>query len=430
MTPPLGSGFTTGSDADHALASSLVSRREPTLVHHGRAGRKTVRALINCLAGATLSQYFLSSFWVVGWTQRLMQRRVLLTWWLRSPVRAGDVSFERFTQLDAATAGQAAWPSWSFGSQTVDAEPFGRWQRWTGAAQANLKLGLQTAFNTWVVTGPGCFLWAAGWYAGWQNSFNKGYENAGYGPATFFVGMFLFSAAMLHVPLALARQASTGDWRRFYDFRVVWTLLCRHWLAGLGLTLLWTGAAALAVLVKTLPQFLAGYGPRLMELSPDAALRIASRFYWLAALVLFPLYAGIRIAAAHVYARALVESFQAGRIGEDSLSENEWQALRRLGLLVPRKQPRRRRWIVRLVAWLATRTGRVAAVAAVLSLWFILSFVNASGEFLAKTDFGRGWWNQPMVHLPWFNYTPRSLREAAKAESRVQPSAEFSNAPR
>ena len=137
MTPPLRSRFTAGSDADQDSPASLVAGRGPTLVRPRRTGPRAVWALINWIAGATLSQYFLSSFWVVGWTQRLMQRRVMRTWRLRSPLRVGDVSFERFTQLDAATAGQAAWPRWSIGSQTIGAGRSGWWQRWMGAWQTN-----------------------------------------------------------------------------------------------------------------------------------------------------------------------------------------------------------------------------------------------------------------------------------------------------
>ena len=206
-----------------------------------------------------------------------------------------------------------------------------------------------------------------------------------------------------------------GAGRRFYDFHLVWTLLCRHWILGLGLLSLWVGAAVFAVGLKTFPQFAAGFGTHFADLSPRAILRLAGRFYWLTALVLFPLYVIIRLAAAHVYARILLESFQAGAIGEEVLAENEWQALRRLGLLGPRvARPKRQLWL-RLAAWLATRTGRFAAVIVGLSLWFSLSFVNAAGEFIATTDFGRGWWNQPMIQLPWFDYTPGRLREAARS---------------
>ena len=53
----------------------------------------------------------------------------------------------------------------------------------------NLTIGAQAIFNTWVLTMPGCVLMLFSWYAGWHNSFNKGYEQAVVGPLTGFGGI-------------------------------------------------------------------------------------------------------------------------------------------------------------------------------------------------------------------------------------------------
>jgi len=351
---------------------------------------------------------------VVGWTLRLMQRGVLKTWWRLSPLPAGDVSFEQFLLLDPSTAALASWPNWCLGQTNPEGGLARRlWIRCTGSLWLNVRKGVQAMFNTWVVTLPAGFLWASGWYFGWQNSFNKGYENAPYGPVTFILGMLWFSVAMIHVPLGLARQASTGDWRRFYDFRILWCLSRRRWLATLALAGAWAGATALAILLKTGPQYFAGYGPHFADVTDVEAFQIARRFYWVSAWVLFPLYVGIRLLAARIYARGLVEAYQLGVLGEDAFAENEWHALRRLGLLTPRHRPRRH-ILVRVAAWLATRSGRLVAVSTVFGIWFALSFFNLVGEFFARTEYSRGWWNQSMIHLPWFDYTPQHLREAAR----------------
>jgi len=268
------------------------------------------------------------------------------------------------------------------------------------------------AFNTAVLTLPGCLLWSFSWFAGWQNSFNKGYEHAWFGPTLFILGMLLFTAAMAYVPWAQARQASTQDWRRFYDFRLVWRFIRRHWLASVGLALAWAGASGVVLIVKLLPA-VAQYVPYLADLPASEAVQVSHRFFALMALGLFPLFVGLRLLAARVYANALCSAYQAGVVTEDDLGEVEWHALRRLELLTPRPVPPRQGF-VRLARWLATRTGQITAGAAVFVIWFGLSFLVIVSEFFSKSELGRGWWNQPMIQLPWFDYTPNRLREAAQ----------------
>ncbi len=393
--------------------------------------------------GSLLSTFFLGSFAVIGWTARAARREALKTWWRRSPHRAAGGRFEDFAAGDAATAEFARWPNWILGarpcgtglqpvlhppSEAAAAGPEARasrkpalFHRLLGGLVANVRLGVQIAFNTWVFTLPGCLLWAVAWYAGWQNSFNKGYEHAWFGPSVFILGMLLFSAAMLYVPLAQARQACTGAWRRFYDFRVVWRLIRRRWLAALGVAFAWAFVSGLVLLVKVAP-FLAQYDPKLMDLTPAAALEVSRNFFALAALFLFPAFVALRLLAARVYANGLRDAWQAGALGEDALGEAEWHALRRLGLLTPRPAPERV-WFVRLAAWLATRAGQVTAAAVVFAGWFVLSFFVAVSEFINKTEHGRGWWNQPMIQLPWFDYTPGRLRAAARQENAPEMTA-------
>lgn len=369
--------------------------------------------------GSVLSTFFVGSFAVVGWTARAARREALKTWWRRSPQRAAGGRFEDFAVADPATAEFARWPNWILGAPAAGPaagtppKPR-RLHRLLGGLVANVKLGVPVAFNTWVLTLPGGLLWAVAWYAGWQNSFNKGYEHAWFGPTIFLLGMLLFSAAMLYVPLAQARQASTGDWRRFYDFRVVWRLVRRRWLAMLGVAFAWAFVSGIVLIVKLAP-FLAQYDPKLTDLTPSAALKVSQHFFAFAALFLFPAFVALRLLAARVYAEGLRDAYQAGAVGEDALGEAEWHALRRLGLLTPQPAPERV-WFVRLAAWLATRAGQVTAAAVVFAGWFVLSFFVTVSEFINKTEHGRGWWNQPMIQLPWFDYTPGRLRAAARQE--------------
>lgn len=367
------------------------------------------------VVGSLLSTFLVLSVVVVGWTARAARRETLKTWWRRSPVRTRGVSFRSFTEAQAATSEFSNWPNWLLGPrpEPESRSVRNRLQRIGGGLARNLRVGVPMAFNTAVLTLPAGLLWSVAWFAGWQNSFNKGYEHAWFGPTIFILGMLLFTATMAYLPWAQARQASTADWRRFYDFRLLGRLIRKHWLASVGLALVWAAACGAVLLVKLMPP-LAQYIPQLADLGAPEALEVSHRFFALMALGLFPLYVAIRLLAARIYAQALCTAYQTGGITEEELGEAEWHALRRLELLTPQPRPERK-WFLRLARWLATRTGQISAAAALFLIWFGLSFLVVVSEFVAKTELGRGWWNQPMIQLPWFDYTPNRLREAAKA---------------
>jgi hypothetical protein len=40
-----------------------------------------------------------------------------------------------------------------------------------------------------------------------------------------WIGILLFLLVMLYLPMALTRQAVTGEWRSFYQFGTVWTII-------------------------------------------------------------------------------------------------------------------------------------------------------------------------------------------------------------
>lgn len=403
-----------GSPAAPRSSSATGEAAGALPLHAAATGRAILRlgvGLGRWLLGAWLCLVPLFSVLVVGWTARAARREVVRAWWRRSPPRARGVSFEAFVAEDPATCELAGWPTWFAGPRQDEAGPGGRrFQvvRWLGGLGTNARVGAAMILNTWVITLPGCLLWAISWFAGWQNSFNKGYEHAWFGPTIFVLGMLLFPVAMVYLPMAQARQASTGNWRSFYQFRLVWLLVRREWPAGFGVALAWAGACVAVFLVKLAPA-IAQYIPGLLDLPRERQLEVSQRFFAVAALGLFPLYVSLRLLAARMYANALRDAWQRGAITEEDLDEREWQALRRLELLVPTPVPERRR-LVRLAAWLATRAGRITATMAILALWFATSFLFTVSEFIARTGSGRGWWNQPMIQLPWFDYTPRHLR--------------------
>ncbi len=370
------------------------------------------------LFGVLLTQTLLGSILVVGWTWRAAQRAVQKRWWKLSG--ATGACFCDFVQCSSFHRSLGGWPNWILEHNRAWLSA----HRTPGSAKLarigkslvhslwlNLKIGVQAIFNTWVLTMPGCVMMLFSWYAGWHNSFNKGYEQAIVGPVTGFGGIALFIAAMYYVPMAQIRQASTGDWRAFYQFKLVWQLIRKKWLACFALALLYTAFSVPVTILKTVPEFFIQMNPSLADRSPAELLKFAKTYYFYSAFILFAAFVILRIAAARIYAASLLANLQSGALTEESLAENEWETLHRLDLLTVPPQPERH-VLVRTAAWLGTRMGRIVTGFALFLVWF--SFVGQVyiSEFFMKSPNGRGWLNQPLVQLPWFNYIPNSLKQA------------------
>jgi hypothetical protein len=359
--------------------------------------------------GVVLIQSFIGAFVVMGWLWRVSQRFVLRAWWKRSR----KMPWREFMIDDS-------WPNWMLGSR--DSKKLRT--RVFGSLSQNLKTGVHAFFNTAVILGPASALWIFSWYDGWNNSFNKGYEQAAVGPATGFAGVFLFIAAMFYLPMAQMRHAATGDWRKFYQFRLVGTLIRRRWLECLGLAMLISALSLPLMVLKTAPGMFTAMKPDQTEVLPNGfkrmvgsdwenlsrtdALRKLKAYYALCGLYLFPALILMRLVAARIYASSVVDCIQSGVLPEDALNENEWRALNRLDLLQVRPPPKRNRF-VRTIAWVGTKAG--AATVGFAMFWVYFSFVAQVyvGEFLNKHDHALGWWNQPLVQLPYFNYIPSRL---------------------
>lgn len=64
--------------------------------------------------------------------------------------------------------------------------------------------------------------------------------------------------------------------------------------------------------------------------------------------------------------------------------------------------------------------GRATTGVALFLVWFgFVSQIYVS-EFFMKSAAGRGWLNQPLVQLPWFNYIPSRLKTEAQESSSAQ----------
>ncbi|HTL57398.1 MAG TPA: hypothetical protein VL361_17065 [Candidatus Limnocylindrales bacterium] len=367
----------------------------------------------------TFCQGLLGSILVNGWTYRLVQRSTLKFWFSRSARTQGGADLAAFMAGSDFTRQHSNWPNWflhqNFRATLAASSEAGMGTRLWSFVKAlshslweNFRIGLGGILSTWALTLPAGFLWWFGWYDGWNNSFNKGYEQAAVGPVISILGIFWFIAAMLYVPLAQARQAVTGNWRAFFQFRLVWRIARENRFACVALALLYCGLAIPLTVLKTTPMFWPQMNAAWANLSPTQALQALDRYYFWCALVMFPAFVIIRLIAGRIYAWGVLSGVNRGTISLNELSREERETLLRLGLTEMQPKPRRPGWI-RFLAWSTTRAGRIAGSAVLVFLWFAFVAQIYISEFISYHG-ALGWLNQPLVQLPWFHYIPAPLK--------------------
>ncbi|HVY69788.1 MAG TPA: hypothetical protein VHH73_07640 [Verrucomicrobiae bacterium] len=376
------------------------------------------------LLGMLFCQSFLGALAMAGWTQRFARRAVLRQWWSRSDFRKQGGSFAEFVAQDTRTSGHASWPNWIVEQEFPKAargalalgparRGFGLIGALFGSLWSNAREGVQAMLNVWLLTAPGCALMGFGWYDGWNNSFNKGYEQAIVGPLTVFSGMVLLAAAMMYVPLAVARQAATGEWRKFYDFALVRQLIRRARLETAFLALLYFAVAQPVFVLTIALMFFPQMRENIFHIhadAPEQVLPALRRYFFWTAIYFFPAWVFLRWVAARIYGAAVLKAVQTGAISEEALGDAEWQALHRLELLGVQPAPTRH-WLVRWIRWAGTRMGRFVAVSVTVLAWMALIF-----ELFLMTQFfnyrgGLSWVNNSLLQLPWYFDTPTPTRQ-------------------
>ena len=370
------------------------------------------------LLGMVFCQGLLGSVLVVGWTYRLARRMALQLWFRRSGRPQTAEGFVAFLAAGDWRA-LAEWPNW-FWRQDFRGILRSRAEAGMGSQAVaivrglfsslwlNFWTGLSALLCTCALVLPAGILWWFGWYDGWNNSFNKGYEQAAVGPLISVLGIAWFIGVMFYVPLAQARQAVSGHWRGFFDFRFIWRLARANRLACVGLAVLYCALAAPLNILKATPTFWPQMNSALADLPPARALATLNHYYFWCALWMFPAYVALRLVAARIYARAILRGVQAGKILAAELHPFERDALSQLGLLELRPRPQRSRFL-RFVAWSTTRVGRCVAATVMVLLLFAFVAQNYISEFICYHG-ARSWLNQPLVQLPWFHYVPAGLK--------------------
>ncbi|MEK7487168.1 MAG: hypothetical protein AABZ60_22795, partial [Planctomycetota bacterium] len=197
--------------------------------------------LWNLLIGALCCHSMPTAVLVIGWMYRRMQQQIVKFWWTQSPVFQAEVSFEQWVQEHPDFQFLKETPHW-FTQQTLG-DPSANILRRTfrycfHSLGENLRIGIQGVFNLWVLTVPAMAFWFASWHIGWNTSFNKIYEQAPVGVTLGLLGILFFILSLFYVLPAQARQAVTGNWRSYYQFRILWTLIRQK-----GMTCFWIAAA-------------------------------------------------------------------------------------------------------------------------------------------------------------------------------------------
>ena len=401
--------MSTASSTDPALQDSLQeSRRELWSIQGGmRVCSRALGKPLKLFWGMLFMQSFLGAILILGWTNQLIRRCTLKNWWKRRPVQREDESFEEFIREHADLRIPRGWPNWFLTEDSPESPRRGPISR-VGSLKTNFRSGFRTALNTWVVTAAPCALWMFAWYFGWNNSFHKGYELSGIGPLTGLAGVFLFIAVMFYLPLAQVRQAVTGEWRSFYELGFMRKLMRESWLACLCLALLYALLFLPVTVLKTLPGFFSRMNPALLEATPLEVTSILNRYFFWSALLVFPVFVVLRLAAARIYAFSLFRAVRRGTIPEASLGSVERTVLKELDL--PQIEARIPSTMTsRLLGGAGKVVVRTLVTVLTGAVWFSFFGLVFIGQFFTYQG-SIGWLNQPLVQLPWFRYLPFTVR--------------------
>lgn len=359
------------------------------------------------LLGALLTLTPFTAVLVVGWTQRAAARSVARRWHAQAGHRPAD--FPAFARAEEDSAALAVWPRWIMaddaGSLFAAARRAGPFRglgfivrALFGSLWLNAKAGVRALVPVAIVMAPVSALLLFSWWSGWENSFNKGYEQAWVGPTIAFIGIAYFVVAMTLVPLAEMRQAVNNSWRAFFDFAFLRRAAREVRLGLIGLAVLFMTAGFVVAVLKVAPLPLGNAIER-----PADTERLLQQYPLLVAAILFPLYLMLRLAAARVYAKAATRIAAKG--GAETLAARERALIERLALdggAAPKRGA-----LARVAAGTSSLAAGVVASALMFALWFGLVGELYVSQFLVH-DWTH-WAFHPLVQLPWVGgiFSPR-----------------------
>ena len=351
---------------------------------------RLVANTLRLIVAILLCWFIVTAVFVVGWVARL-SRRAAIRKLLR---RKGRVSVQAASDRDEIFARNAGWPGWVAAPAGFRNGVGG----WLGGIWENLKLGLACLVPTLIVTAPAGVLWLLSWWGGWNNSFNKGYEQSWVGPAVGLTGILFWLAVTPLIPLAQARVAVTGDWRTFFGLRVLRRIAARQRRRLFLLAVVAVGCALWLLFVRAMPSFvLQNQIANFEQMNADDLQRLSFVFYLATGAVMFAGFLLLHVWAARIYATGLDRAIQGGFLDAGQLHENERHLLRAVEEAPARDGAAPR---VSGRAHGAVR-GLNAALAAPLTIfgWFLVAALLYVAQFLLYAP--ENWLVHPAIHLPW-----------------------------
>ncbi len=238
---------------------------------------RLLRAVFNLVVGSLLCLSPLTALLVLGWLTRRMAARV--------DTRLGRADVH---------------PGWVLG-------PRGKgWiVRFLGGLAANFRAGVMSAAGLAALTLPFTMLWLGAWWAGWENSFNKGYEQSAVGPVTWLLGALIALPILALLPMALAHAAAEGRLGAFFEFRRIKSLVGAAGWRVPQLALMSVVLCIPFLGLRALPVFVEGIVPGFADMTPAEKMQVAQAFDIAGAVLTFLIVLLLRDRASSIYARAV-----------------------------------------------------------------------------------------------------------------------------
>ena len=341
--------------------AKTASRGRPTI---GLVARGLLRLSMTAkvLIAFALALTPLTAVLVLGWIVRLMRRESIISYVREAHSCNRREALAELDEIEFLSA-HTRFPGW-----------------WSGLWQT-VRSGTQALVVVAMLTLPFGLLLLLSWRAGWENSFNKGYEQAWAGPTIALIGFVLAIATLSHLPMAFARFAAEGRVWAITELRQIRKLIRLVRWRYLALTVATVLAAAPLFLAQILPTFMEKIDPRVLTADSETIRAIANQWHLMTTAYLIVMLFLLRRWAARLYARAIIsEPDLAGRTTRSAL-----EAIQLTGF---GQQPIRRHWTGMAIA---TLLG-LAAWGGFLVMLYIAQFAN------------HAWWNwvnHALTGIPW-----------------------------
>jgi hypothetical protein len=312
------------------------------------------RFLLNGAIGTLLCTGPVTSVIALGWLMR----------------RFGHLARSRFGAVEES-------PGWLLGPREANSRPTSRLARAFGGLGANIRSGILglTALLAWTL--PFSLLWLGAWWAGWENSFNKGYEQAVVGPAVFLLGAFLAALILPALPLMLSHVATEDRLAAAFDLRRLRSVVAQAGWRVPALSLLTALFAMPFVAVRGLITTATDWAPWVADLSADELEALQSQITLTLAALAFLTTWILRSLAARTYAQAATRA--AG------VHPGLWDGTEAAEGAEPARP--------------ASAIWTTLCYALAMAITLGLAFLILSGQFL-----DHAWWRwsfHPALTLPW-----------------------------